>query len=319
MLTLITLAVPPAVDAQPAKKMRQIGFLSGDRSDLMSESVAAFLQGMRELGWVEGENLAIEWRFAEGRPKVLPDLAAELVRLRVEVIAGGEPEILAAKRLTSTIPLVMTVSVAPAETGLVASLARPGGNVTGLSIMAREGGRKRLELLKKAVPRATRIAVLWNAADSGKMLEWQDTQAAGQALGVTLRSVEVRTAADFDGAFATIARERPDAAVVFSDGNLTVPFRREIAEFAAQHRLPMISEIRSFADAGALMTYGASLPALDYRAAYYVDRILKGAKPADLPVEQPLKFELVINLNTAKALGLTIPRALLLQADELIR
>jgi ABC-type uncharacterized transport system substrate-binding protein len=319
MLTLITLAVPPAVDAQPAKKMRQIGFLSGDRSDLMSESVAAFLQGMRELGWVEGENLAIEWRFAEGRPKVLPDLAAELVRLRVEVIVGGEPEILAAKRLTSTIPLVMTVSVSPEETGLVATLARPGGNVTGLSIMAREGGRKRLELLKKAVPRATRIAVLWNAADSGKMLEWQDTQAAGQALGVTLRPVEVRTAADFDGAFATLAREHPDAAVVFSDGNLTVPFRREIAEFAAQHRLPMISEIRSFADAGALMTYGASLPGLDYRAAYYVDRILKGAKPADLPVEQPLKFELVINLNTAKALGLTIPRALLLQADELIR
>jgi putative ABC transport system substrate-binding protein len=318
ILLIFVLAVPFALHAQPAAKMRQIGYLSWDRRDLMSENVAAFRQGLRELGWVEGENLAIEWRFAEGRPDLLSDLAAELVRLRLELIAGGEPEIRAARKLTSTIPLVMTVSAAPEQTGLVASLARPGGNVTGLSIMARDSASKRLELLKKTVPQASHIAVLWNAADQAKVLEYQDTQSAVEALGVILHSVEVRRPEDFDHAFATIAAMRPDALLVFA-GYLTVAFRQEIADFALRHGLPTMSEIRTFADTGLLMTYGASLSALDRRAAYYVDRILKGAKPADLPVEQPRNLELVINLKTAKALGLTIPPAMLLQASALIR
>jgi putative ABC transport system substrate-binding protein len=203
-------------------------------------------------------------------------------------------------------------------TGLVASLARPGGNITGLKIQAAEVGGKRLELLKEAVPQASRVAVLWNAGYPGKASELENTQVAARALGVMLHSVEVRGPGDFDAAFAAIAGRRPDALITFSDA-LTLNHQRRIVDFATQHRLPMISEGKEFAVAGGLMTYGASLPDLFRRAAYYVDRILKGAKPGDLPVEQPVKFELVINLKTAKALGLTIPPALLFQADEVIR
>jgi putative ABC transport system substrate-binding protein len=282
--------------------------------------LGVFQQGLRDHGWVEGQNLAIEWRFADGRAERLPDLAAELVRLGVDVLvtSSGDPAIRALKQATSTIPIVMAVSVDPVGTGLVASLARPGGNITGLSIMAAEVGGKRLELLKQAVPQASRVAVLWNASHPGKELEWQDTQVAARALGVTLHAVEVRGPADFDGAFGAIASERPDALITFADP-LTLTHQRQIVDFATQHQLPMISEIQEFAEAGGLMTYGASLPALFRRAAYYVDRILKGVKPADLPVEQPMKFELVINLQAAKALSLTIPPALVFQADEVIR
>jgi putative ABC transport system substrate-binding protein len=204
------------------------------------------------------------------------------------------------------------------EMGHVASLARPGGNITGLSLQAAEVGGKRLELLKAAVPQASRVAVLWNAASPGKGLEWHDTQAAARALGVTLQSVEVYGPDDFDGALAAIAREQPDALVVFADA-LTLSHQRQIVDFATQNRRPLMSEIREFAEAGGLMTYGASFPALLRRAAYYVDRILKGAKPADLPVEQPTKFELVINRKTAQALGITLPSTLLVLADEVIQ
>ena len=205
-----------AADAQPAGKVRRIGFLGGGRSGLGGPSLDAFRQGLHEFGWVEGQNLVIEWRFTGGRTALLPDLAAELVRLGMEVIVtGGEEATRAAKQVTSTIPIVMAVSAAPVETELVASLARPGSNVTGLSIMAPEGGGKRLELLKDAVPQASRVAVLWNAAYPGKALEWQDTQVAAQAMGVTLHSVEVRGPDDFDGAFAAIARERSNALIVF--------------------------------------------------------------------------------------------------------
>ncbi len=318
MLTLSLLAAPLASEAQQAGKIRRIGFLTISRPGAQ-HLFDAFQQGLRELGWVEGQNLAIEWRRRGERAEPLPDLAAELVQLKVEVIVtSSEPMIRTAMQATNTIPIVMAVSAAPVETGLVASLARPGGNVTGLSIQAAEVGGKRLELLKEAVPHAARLAVLWNAANPAKVLEWQDIQVAAQTLGVTLYSVEVRGPDDFDGAFAAIARERPDALIVFTEP-LTLRHQRPIVDFATQHRLPTISEGREFADAGGLMTYGASLPALYRRAAYYVDRILKGATPADLPVEQPTKFELVINLKTAQALGITIPPTLLFLADEVIK
>ena len=320
-LALGILLAPLASEAQQAGKVRRIGLLGfgcidSQRSQYHRE---VFRQGLREFGWVEGQNLALECPSAEFQWDRLPALAAELVQLKVDVIVtGGGAQTLAAKQATSTIPIVMAVSPAPVETGLVASLARPGGNVTGLSIIAPEGARKRLELLKDAVPQASRIALLWTPAIPGKALEWQVTQAAAQALGVTLHSVEVRESDDFDGAFATIARERPDALIVFG-GAFMSSHQRRIVDFATQHRLPMISENREYAETGALMTYGASLPALVHRAAYYVDRILKGKKPADLPVEQPWKFEFVINLKTAQALGLTIPPHLLFQADEVIK
>jgi len=313
ILALGLLAAPLAAEAQPAGKVRRIGLLGLACTDSPRDQYQreVFLQGLREFGWVEGQNLAIECRST--------DLAAELVRLPVDVIVtGGERQSLAAKQATSTIPIVMAVSAAPVEAGLVASLARPGGNVTGLSIMAPEGGGKRLELLKDAVPQASRIAVLWNAAHPGKALEWQATQAMARTMGVTLHSVEVRGPDDFDGAFATIARERPDALIVFSDA-LVTPRHRRVVDFATQHRLPMISETKEFAEAGALMTYGASLPTLIHRAAYYVDRILKGTKPADLPVEQPTKFELVLNRKTAQALGITFPPTLLILVDEVLQ
>jgi putative ABC transport system substrate-binding protein len=304
------------------EKVRRIGYLGkchghGSRSQYFLD---ALRHGLRELGWVEGQNLVIEWRFAEGRDERLPELAAELVRLGVEVIVtgGGEPVVRALMHATSTMPIVMAVSVAPVEAGLVASLARPGGNVTGLSIQAAETGGKRLELLKEAVPQATRMAVLWNAAHPGKDLEWHYTQVAAQALGVTLHSIEVRRPDEVDGALAAVAAERPDALIVFSEP-LTLGHQRRIVDFATQHKLPMISETSEFAEAGGLMTYGASLSALFRRAAYYVDRILKGAQPSELPVEQPTVFELVINLKTARTLGLTLPPTLLFQADRVIQ
>ena len=323
---LMSLAVgivvaPLTAEAQQPGKVYRIGYLGivspSDPNGL--PRAKAFRQGLRDLGYVEGNNIVIEYRWAEGKYERLPDLAAELVRLNVDVILTyGTPGTLAAKQATGTIPIVMAVSATPVETGLVTSLARPGGNITGLSIQAPEGGAKRLELLKEAVPQASRVAVLWNAAYPGKELEWQETQRAARTLGMTLYSIEVRRPDDFNGAFAAITTERPDALITFSEP-LTNLHRMQIADFAIQHQLPAMSETKSFAEAGGLMTYGASLPGLARRAAYYVDRILKGAKPGDLPVEQPMKFELVINLKTAKALGLTIPPTLLFQADEVIR
>ena len=326
LVTLIValglLAMPLAAGAQQPKKIPRIGILGFARADDQRAQYGRELyrQGLREFGWVEGQNITIEWRNAEERAERFPDLAAELVRLGVDVLvtSAGDAAIRALKHATSTIPIVMAVSGDPVVSGHVASLARPGGNITGLSIQAAEVGGKRLELLKTAVPQASRVAVLWNAASPDKKLEWEDTQAAARALGVTLHSVEVRGPDDFDGAFATILAEPPDALVVFSDA-LTLTHQLRIVDFATQHRLPMVSEGKEFAVAGGLMTYGASLPALIRRSAYYVDRILKGAKPADLPVEQPMKFELVINLKAAQALDLTIPPILLFQADEVIR
>ncbi len=297
-LVLALVAAPLGAEAQQATKVPRIGWLGFGfgTSPAAMELMDAFRKGLRQHGWVEGQNVVIEYRSAEGRAERFPDLAAELVRLPVDVLvtSSGEPAILALKRATTTIPIVMAVSADPVGTGLVASLARPGGNVTGLSILATEVAGKRLEFLKEIVPRASRVAVLWNAAYPGKALELRETQSAARVLGMSLRPVEVREPGDLPAAFSAIAMAKPDALITFADP-LTNTHRTQIVEFAVRNRLPVISEVRFFADEGGLMTYGPSVTDMCRRAAIYVDKILKGAKPGDLPVEQPTKFELVIN------------------------
>jgi len=307
---------PLAAHAQPPAQVLRIGVLLFSGPD--SPAIEPFRQGLREHGWVEGQNLAIEWRYADGQAERLPALAAELVRLPVNVLVTHGLTIRPAQHATQTIPIVMAIVTDPVGSGLVASLARPGGNLTGLSIGAAELGGKRLELLMQAVTQAARVAVLWNPANPNKVLEWQGTQTAAHALGVSLHSVEVRGPDDFEGAFATLTRERPDALITFADP-LTLAQHRRIVAFATQHRLAMISELKAFAEAGGLMTYGPSDSDLWRRAAAYVHKILKGARPADLPVEQPMKFELVLNLKTAQALGITFPPTLLVLADEVLQ
>src|SRR3989454_497288 len=312
----LALALAPLVaEAQPAEKLARIGYLSlGSAAD----TPKALLQGLRELGYVEGQNLVIEYRYAEGKAERLPDLAAELVSLSVDVIvAGGTPPPLAAKRATRTIPFVMTSAGGPVGSGLVASLARPGGNVTGLSTFTRELAAKRLQLLKEVVPGVSRVAVLWNAANPYAVLNMRETEAAAQTLGVQVQSLEVRGPDDFENALPAAIRGRAGALIVVDDP-LTFAYRMRIADFAARNRLPAMYGFREFAEAGGLTAFGANLADLYRRAATYVDKILKGAKPSDLPVEQPTKFELVINMKTAKALGLTIPQSLLLRADQVI-
>jgi putative ABC transport system substrate-binding protein len=273
---------------------------------------------LRELGWVEGKNVVFEPRFAENRLERLPELATDLVRLKVDVIAAaGTLAPLAAKQATSTIPIVMTAAGDPLGSGLVASLARPGGNVTGMSLMAPDLGGKRLELLKEVVPRLARVAVLWNAANPYSALVFKETQAAGRTLGIQIQSLEVRAPDNFDGAFEGARRERPDALITVEDP-LTFSQQQRVADFTAEQQLPSLHGLREFAAAGGLMSYGASLVDLFRRAAGYVDKILRGAKPADLPVQQPSKFELVINLKTARALGLEVPPTLIARADEVI-
>lgn len=321
ILALAILSATATAAAQDGGKKPRIGFLMGGRGGTAGGQYLheAFQQGLREQGWFEGQNIGIEWRSSLGKNETLPSLAAELVRLKVDVIvaAGGDPAIRAAMEATRTIPIVMPVSSDPVASGLVADLARPGGNVTGLSIFATATAGKRLELLKEVVPSASRVAVIWNAASAGKEIEWKETQRAAQSLGLTVLSAPVRGPKDFDAAFAAIVKARPQILVAFSEP-LVLAHRRQIADFATRNRLPAISEVREFAEAGGLMTYGASLADLFRRAAGYVDKILKGAKPASLPVEQPTRFEMVINLRTAKALGLTLPPSILLRADHVI-
>jgi ABC-type uncharacterized transport system substrate-binding protein len=309
-------AWPVAARAQQAGSRYTVGTLTAgnDNSALNTVLVAA----LRELGWIEGKNVVFEHRYADNRLETLPELTADLVRLKVDVIAtAGTLAPLAAKRGTSTIPIVMLAAGDPLGSGLVASLARPGGNVTGMSLMAPDLGGKRLELLKEVLPQLARVAVLWNAANPYSALVFKETQAAGRTLGIEVQSLEVRAPDDFDGAFEAARRQRPDALITVEDP-LTVSHRKRIADFTVGQQLPSLHGVREFAAAGGLMSYGASLPDLFRRAAGYVDKILRGAKPADLPVQQPSKFELVINLETAKALGLDIPTTLLARADEVI-
>jgi putative tryptophan/tyrosine transport system substrate-binding protein len=309
-------AWPFAVRAQQAGKIRTIGYLSpGSRPPA---GITALFDALPELGWIEGKNVAFERRYAENRPERLLELAAELVHLNVDVIVAiGTLGPLAAKRATSTIPIVMTAAGDPLGSGLVASLARPGGNVTGMSLMAPDLGGKRLELLKELLPRLARVAVLWNAANPYAAIVFKETHAAGRTLGVEVQSFEVRSPDDFDGAFEIVRRQRPDALITVEDP-LTFSHRKRIADFAVAYRLPSLHGFREDVEAGGLISYGANLPDLFRRAAGYVDKILKGAKPADLPVQQPTQFELVINLKTARALGLEVPATLLATADEVI-
>jgi putative ABC transport system substrate-binding protein len=311
------LAAPVAAWAQPGKVVR-IGFLSpASASDpRMRGLLDAFRRGLVELGYVEGRAFRIESRWAEGRYERLPRLAAELVALRVDVILTvAVPAIRAAREATRTIPIVMASGVDPVATGLVASLARPGGNITGLSNMAPDVTGKLLEILKQIVPNASRVAVLWNPGNPGNEPQLRAAEAAGQALGIRLQSLEARTPDDLDPAFAAMARQRADALVVFADVMLNEQ-RVRIAGLAAAGRLPAVYGQEG--PAGGLITYSANTPDLFRRSATYVDRIVKGAKPGDLPVEQATRFDLVIDLKAARALGLTIPQSLLLRADQVI-
>jgi len=316
-LALGILVAPLAAEAQPPGKVYRIGYLG--TTPPPAHVWDALLDGLRERGYSEGRNLVFERRFSEGKAERFPEFAAEMVRLRVDlIIVITTPAALAAKHATQTIPIVIPTAIDPVGAGLVASLARPGGNVTGLSSISADLVGKRLEFLKDVVPGLSRVVVLWNAANPANALAWHETQAAARALGLLLHSQDVRGAQDLEGAFALTAKARPDALLVLGDALLSM-HRQPIAAFVTQQHLPSVFATREWVVAGGLMSYGASQTDLLRRAATYVDKILKGAKPADLPVEQPTKFELVINLKTAKELGLTIPPTLLFQADEVIR
>jgi putative ABC transport system substrate-binding protein len=311
-------AWPLGARAQQTGKIRAVGYLSPRASEPSSPVIATFFRTLLELGWIEGKNVTFERRYAENRFEQLPELAAELVRLNVEVIvAEGTLGPLAAKRATSTIPIVLTAAGDPLGTGLVASLARPGGNVTGMSLMAPELGGKRLELLKELLPGLVRVAVLWNAANPYPAIVFNQTLAAGRVLGIEVQSLEVRGPNDVDNAFEAARKQRPDALIVIDDP-LTVDHQERITRVAAADQLPSLYGVREFVATGGLISYGTNPADLFRRAAGYVDKILKGTKPADLPVEQPTKFDLVINLKTAKALGLEVPPSLLARADEVI-
>jgi ABC-type uncharacterized transport system substrate-binding protein len=320
-LILSLLATPLATDAQQATKVYRIGLLRSGSPTSDKHLLEAFRQGLRELDYVEGQNLVIEDRYAEGRDERLPDLATELVRLQVDVIvAGGSNAIRAAQDATRTIPIVMAGTGDPVGRGFIASLAHPGGNITGLSALSAELPGKRLELLKEMVPQSTRIAVLISAARPDDASVMRNLTVAATALGLHLHVVELRQADELDSAFAAMTQARADALLVIDDSQLLNRQRaRVVANLAAQHRLPEMHGWREYVDAGLLMSYGPSQLDMQRRTAVYVAKILKGAKPADLAVEQPTKFELVINLKTAQALGITIPPALLMLADEVIQ
>jgi len=316
LCTLGLLAAPRPAGGQARGAV--IGFLSANSPVAMTARTEAFRKGLRELGYVERENLSVEYRFAEGRPDQLPALAADLVRLKVSVIVTeGTTATRFAKEATSTVPIVMAQDPDPVGTGFVASLARPGGNITGLSNLRPDLSGKRLELLKDTVPRLTRVAVLATAATPGTAQTVKETELAAGTVGVQVSYVEVAAAKDIDMAFRAASSARADAVFVLASP-IFLSHRGQVTDLAMKHRLPAMYYTMEFVLGGGLMSYGASVLDLFRRAALYVDKILKGAKPSDLPVEQPTKFELVINLKTAKALGLTIPPSLLQRADQVI-
>ncbi len=316
-LTLGILLAPPAAAGQQAGKVWRIGFISSLAASTGRYQADGFTQGLRELGYVEGRNIVVEYRWAEGDYNRLPNLAKELVGLNPDLIlCGGPPAARAVKAATKTIPIVF-VAGSPVVAGIVSGYAKPGGNLTGFDVLGEELDAKRLELLKEVLPRAARVALLLNP-ENLPGLQQTTAAAAAKALGLRPRFVEARRPGDIDTAFAVMARDRPDGVVVLGDPMFNSE-RGRIAVLAARIRVPVIHWVRDFADAGGLMSYGPDIPALYQRAAIYVDKIFKGAKPGDLPVEQPTKFELVINLKTARALGLTIPQSLLFRADKIIQ
>jgi putative ABC transport system substrate-binding protein len=316
---LLALCLP--AEAQQPKKIPRIGYLSpqSPAKGLQQARLIGFQQGLRQLGYVEGQNIIIEYRHAEGKLDRLPELAAELVRFEVDVIVTmGDASITAAKQATSTIPIVVGVSGDLVGAGHVVSHARPGGNVTGLTDTSPELSTKRLELLKEFVPKASRVAVLWNPTNAVMVLNFKETEIAAESLRLQIQSLEVRNSKDFVPAFSAIKKNRFGALLVFPDALLNF-YEPRIVDFALKNRLPAIHAEQSFVDAGGLMSYGPSYPDMFRRAAYYVDKLLNGAKAGDLPIERPSKFELVINLNTAKQIGLTIPQSVLYRADRVIK
>jgi putative ABC transport system substrate-binding protein len=318
MAAIILSTVSPAEAQQPAKVPR-IGFLTSVTSSTISARFEAFRQGLRELGYVEGKNIFIEWRFAEGKSDRLPSLAAELVRLKVDVIvSAGPPPTRSAKQATATIPIVMAFDDDPVGNGFVASLARPGGNITGLSTLAPEISGKQLELLKEIAPKLSRVAVLGNATFPGSPQALREINLAADALGVQLQYLEVGAPKDIETAFQAASKERANAVLVVSAAVL-ISQRKQIVDLAIKSRLPAIYNRPEYVEDGGLVFYGVSYTDLYRRAATYVDKILKGAKPADLPVEQPMKFEFIINLKTAKQIGLTIPPNVLARADKVLK
>ena len=322
-ILLALLAAPLAAGAQPQERtVYRIGWLvnTPPAKDALSQRFfGVFVQGLREAGWVEGQNMIIEGRYSDGRMERFPDLAAELVRLNVDVIVtSGVPGARAAKQATTTIPIVAMGMSDPVGLGLVASLARPGGNITGTATLFPELAAKRLALLKETLPKISRVAVLKNAANPGNLLMLKEVQVAGRALGVTVHAIDVRGPDDLERGLGAMIKDNPQGLLVLDDP-LFVPHRTSIVEFAAKHRLPAMYPFTEYAEVGGLMAYSVNIFDLPRRAATSVDKILRGAKPSDLPIEQPTTFELVINLRTAKALRLTIPQAVLQRADRIIQ
>jgi len=319
-LALVILTTPLAINAQPPATMSRIGVLhGGSLTPERAHRQQAFQQGLRDLGWVEGHNIVIEYRYAEGKVERLPDLAAELISLNMQVLvvdgtAGAE----AAQHVTRTVPIVMLWGTDPVEGGLVASLARPGGNITGLAGPSGEFTGKQLQLLQEVVPKLSRVAVLWNPPLHAHALSLKALESVARSVGIQVQPVAVHSPDDFEGAFAAMHAGQAEALIVFASALHSLHVRR-LADLALTSRLPAITRERRFAEGGLLMAYGQSQREIFLRAATYVDKILKGAKPADLPVEQPMKFEFVLNLKTAKALGITVPPSLLLLADEVIQ
>ena len=320
LATLITAFVicGVAVEAQQPAGIPRIGILLTASASSFSARVEAFRRRLRELGYVEGKNLVIEYRYAEGKLERLPDLAAELVRLRVDVIVTTGPGILAAKKASATIPTVFGAASDPVGSGFVSSLARPGGNITGLSSMGPDLDGKRLELLKEAFPKVARVAFLWESGSTRGNLPLTNMEAAAKPLGLKLLSLEVRSLDDFESAFARAKRDGAQALITFPRPLINTQ-QRQVLDFAAKNRLPAMYATSEFVEAGGLMSYAPSYTDLFRRAADFVDKILKGTKPADIPVEQPTKFEFVINVKAAKQIGLTIPPKVLAQADKVIK
>jgi len=320
LIASAALALPLRPAAQQRASMAVLGYLwPGVPQNNTDIRLEAFRKGMRELGYQEGKDYRLEIRWGEGRLERMPPLAAELVRMKVDIIIGASsPSYLAARDATKTIPIVIPVSSDPVGDGIVASLAHPGGNITGISLMAPELGAKRLQLLKQVLPKPSRsVAVMWNPAYKGMGARFRETNTVAPAIGVDIRSLEVRDPREMEAALDAVAKARPDGLLLLADP-LTMSMRARIVEFARENRLPAIYETREYVEAGGLMSYGPNLVEQFRRSAYYVDRILKGAKPGDLPIEQPTKIELVVNLGTARTLGITVPQSILSTADLVI-
>jgi len=320
VFVVILLAVAVIAEAQQSTKIPRIGFLAAATPATAAHLVEAFKQGLREHGYVEGQNVVLELRFGEGKAEQFPVLAAELVRLKVDVIVAlTNPVIDAVRQSTQTIPIVMPAASDPVGAGFVASLARPGGNITGLTGYSPELNGKRLELLKEAFSKLSRVALLLSPNFPGSALDLKETESAARFLGLRIQPLEVRNASDIDRAFEAMTKERADALTMFPGLPALFVNRKKIVELAANHRLPAMYSLHEFVDDGGLMFYGPDLLVGYRRAADYVDKILKGAKPAELPIEQPMKFELIINLKAAKQIGLTIPPNVLVRADKVIK